>query len=58
MESRMTKRLSKDLETINKNYKDVFTVELPGNDLKIWNIYFVGPKSSVYDGEQYKFHDY
>lgn len=54
----MTKRLSKDLETINKNYKDVFTVELPGNDLKIWNIYFVGPKSSVYDGEQYKFHDY
>lgn len=55
MESRMTKRLQKDLETIQKNYKESFIVELPNNDLKIWFIYFTGPKTTVYEGEQFKF---
>ena len=40
MESRMSKRLQKDLEAIQKNYKDIFAVELINNDLKQWHITF------------------
>ena len=42
METRMTKRLTKDLESIQKNYKDQFTVVLPNNDLKLWHIKIKG----------------
>jgi len=50
----MTKRLTKDFESIQKNYKDTFTVELPNNDLKTWFVYFTGAKDSIYAGEQFK----
>jgi len=41
MEARMTKRLQKDLEAMQKNYKDQFIVTLPqNNDLKLWHIEF------------------
>lgn len=52
----MTKRLTKDFESIQKNYKDVFTVELPNNDLKTWFVYFTGAKDSIYAGEQFKYY--
>eukprot|EP01016_Furgasonia_blochmanni_P014349 TRINITY_DN174_c0_g1_i20.p1 TRINITY_DN174_c0_g1~~TRINITY_DN174_c0_g1_i20.p1 ORF type:complete len:191 (+),score=29.55 TRINITY_DN174_c0_g1_i20:66-638(+) len=54
MESRMTKRLTKDLESIQKHYKEVFVVELPTNDIKLWNISFVGAAGTIYEGENYK----
>ena len=50
----MTKRLTKDLESIQKNYKDVFEVTLPNNDLKTWHIKFTGAKGSIYEGEEFK----
>ncbi|KRX09641.1 Ubiquitin-conjugating enzyme/RWD-like protein [Pseudocohnilembus persalinus] len=54
MEQRMTKRLQKDLEAMQKNYKDQFNVVLPTNDLKLWHISFTLPKESIYAGETYK----
>ena len=53
MEGRMTKRLTKDLESMQKNYKDQFTVKLPTNDLKLWHVQFTMPKGTVYEGEAY-----
>lgn len=50
----MTKRLTKDLEAIQKNYKDIFTVTLPSNDLKTWHVTFSGAKGSLYEGEEFK----
>lgn len=50
----MTKRLTKDLESLQKNYKDVFTVTLPNSDLKVWHIEFSGAKGSIYEGENFK----
>lgn len=50
----MTKRLTKDLEAIQKNYKDIFTVTLPNNDLKTWHVTFSGAKGSLYEGEEFK----
>ena len=50
----MTKRLTKDLESIQKNYKDIFTVTLPNDDLKTWHITFQGAKESIYAGEEFK----
>ena len=55
MESRMSKRLTKDLEAIQKNYKDTFTVELPKGDLKLWHVSFSGAASTLYASEKFKF---
>ena len=55
MESRMTKRLTKDLEAIQKNYKDLFIVTLPNNDLKLWHIKFKGAPSSLYEKEEFTY---
>ena len=54
MEARMTKRLQKDLEAMQKNYKDQFKVTLPTNDLKLWYIDFSLPMETVYKGETYR----
>ena len=54
MESRMTKRLSKDLEGIQKHYKDTFLVELPTSDMKLWHVTFKGADATVFAGETYK----
>ncbi len=51
----MAKRLTKDLESIQKNYKDVFNVELPNNDLKLWHVSFQGASGTIYDNEKFKF---
>lgn len=51
----MTKRLTKDLETIQKNFKDIFKVDLPSkDDLKIWQVSFKGAPKTIYEGETYK----
>lgn len=50
----MSKRLTKDLEAIQKTYKEVFTVELPNGDLKTWHISFVGAAGTIYAGEPFK----
>lgn len=51
----MAKRLTKDLESIQKNYKDTFNVELPSNDLKLWHVSFQGAAGTIYDNEKFKF---
>eukprot|EP00828_Plagiopyla_frontata_P044497 TRINITY_DN728_c0_g2_i2.p1 TRINITY_DN728_c0_g2~~TRINITY_DN728_c0_g2_i2.p1 ORF type:complete len:152 (-),score=24.13 TRINITY_DN728_c0_g2_i2:79-534(-) len=51
--TRMEKRLTKDLEQIQKNYKDQFSVNLPNKDLKLWHIGFVGTKGSAFENEKY-----
>lgn len=53
MESRMSKRLTKDLESIQKNYKEIFTVNLCNGDLKLWHISFTGASDSIYAGEKF-----
>ena len=55
METRMSKRLTKDLEAIQKNYKDTFTVELPNGDLKFWHVSFSGAPATIYASEKFKF---
>ncbi|EGR30636.1 ubiquitin-conjugating enzyme e2w, putative [Ichthyophthirius multifiliis] len=54
MQARMTKRLQKDLEAIQKNYKDQFQVTLPKNDLQIWHIEFTASKETVFADEKFK----
>ena len=51
MEARMTKRLQKDLEAMQKNYKDTFSVTLPSNDLRLWNVDFTAAKGTVFSDE-------
>ncbi len=53
MQSRMSKRLTKDLEAIQKNHKDIFTVTLPNDDIKLWHVSFIGAKESIYAGEKF-----
>lgn len=53
MESRMSKRLTKDLESIQKNYKETFEVTLPNGDLKLWHIKFTGAKETIFAGEKF-----
>ena len=54
MEARMTKRLQKDLEAMQKNYKDQFVVSLPNNDLKLWYIDFTCGEECIYKGEKFR----
>eukprot|EP00330_Aristerostoma_sp_ATCC50986_P011324 CAMPEP_0114587386 /NCGR_PEP_ID=MMETSP0125-20121206/10351_1 /TAXON_ID=485358 ORGANISM="Aristerostoma sp., Strain ATCC 50986" /NCGR_SAMPLE_ID=MMETSP0125 /ASSEMBLY_ACC=CAM_ASM_000245 /LENGTH=146 /DNA_ID=CAMNT_0001783255 /DNA_START=63 /DNA_END=503 /DNA_ORIENTATION=+ len=49
----MSKRLTKDLESIQKNYKEVFDVSLPNGDLKLWHIKFTGAKETIFSGEKF-----
>lgn len=48
MEGRMTKRLQKDLEAMQKNYKDQFIVTLPKNEIKEWNVEFTAAQGTVF----------
>jgi ubiquitin-protein ligase len=54
MESRMSKRLTKDLEAIQKHHKDTFIVEMPTKDIKLWHVKFKGAPKTLYAGEEYK----
>jgi ubiquitin-protein ligase len=54
MESRMSKRLAKDLEAIQKHHKETFTVEMPTNDIKLWHVKFKGAPKTLYAGEDFK----
>jgi ubiquitin-conjugating enzyme E2 W len=54
METRMTKRLNKDHEQMQKNYADVFAVKLVNNDIKHWIVGFKGAQGTIYDGEQFE----
>ncbi|KAL4452961.1 hypothetical protein ABPG74_002526 [Tetrahymena malaccensis] len=54
MEARMTKRLQKDLEAMQKNYKDQFHVTLPNNDLKLWHVEFTAAQGTIFQGEKFK----
>lgn len=54
MERRFVNRLRRDLQTLQKNHKTEFPVEMPNDDMKMWIVGIEGPKGSVYEGEKYK----
>ena len=51
MENRMSRRLQKELESIQKNYKDQITVNLVNDDIRCWHLVVEGPQESIYSGE-------
>ncbi|CAK59733.1 unnamed protein product (macronuclear) [Paramecium tetraurelia] len=54
MQSRMAKRLQKDLEQMQKSYVDQFNVRMPNNDIKHWIVAFEGAKGTLYQGEKFE----
>lgn len=53
MEKRFVNRLTRDLQTMEKNYKDQFPVHRPNDDLKVWHVTLFGAKGSIYEGEKF-----
>ena len=49
----MSRRLQKELESIQKNYKDQISVQLVNDDIRCWHLKVEGPEGSIYSGEQY-----
>lgn len=52
MAQRMSKRLQKEFEAIQKNTHDMKVV-LPNNDLTLWHVNFMGAKGTLYEGENF-----
>jgi ubiquitin-conjugating enzyme E2 W len=53
MEKRFVNRLTRDLQTMEKNYKDQFPVIRPNDDLKVWHVTLYGAKGTIYEGEKF-----
>jgi len=53
MQNRMTKRLTKDLEQMQKIYSDLFQVALLNNDLQVWHVKFVGGEGTLFHNEPF-----
>ena len=53
MERRFVNRLTRDLQTMEKNHKDQFPVFRPNDDLKVWHVTLFGAKGSIYEGEKF-----
>ncbi len=52
MAQRMSKRLQKEYEAIQKNNQEM-KVQLPNNDLSLWHVNFLGAKGTLYEGENF-----
>lgn len=52
MAARMTKRLQKQFESIQKTNPDIKVV-LPTNDLTFWLVDFQGAKGTLYEGQHF-----
>ena len=52
MAQRMSKRLQKEFEAIQKNTHDM-KVNLPNNDLTLWHVQVPGAKGTLYEGEKF-----
>jgi ubiquitin-conjugating enzyme E2 W len=52
MAQRMSKRLQKEFESIQKNTHEM-KVLLPNNDLTLWHVNFPGAKGTLYEGENF-----
>lgn len=52
MAQRMSKRLQKEFEQIQKNTLEMKAV-LPNNDLTLWHLSFMGAKGTLYEGESF-----
>lgn len=52
MATRMSKRLQKEFESIQKSNMDM-KVLLPNNDLALWHVSFLGAKGTLYEGESF-----
>jgi hypothetical protein len=52
MAQRMSKRLQKEFEQIQKNNLDM-KANLPNNDLTLWHLSFNGAKGTLYEGESF-----
>lgn len=53
MDKRFVNRLTRDLQTMEKNYKDQFPVFRPNDDLKVWHVTMYGAKGSIYENEKF-----
>lgn len=49
----MSRRLYKELESIQKNYKEQLGVSLVNEDIRCWHLKIEGPEGSIYSGEHY-----
>lgn len=52
MALRMSKRLQKEYESIQKNNPEM-KASLPNNDLTLWHVNFQGAKGTLYEGENF-----
>jgi|LakMenE18May11ns_1017448.scaffolds.fasta_scaffold8137064_1 hypothetical protein len=52
MALRMSKRLQKEYESIQKNNQEM-KASLPNNDLTLWHVNFQGAKGTLYEGENF-----
>jgi len=52
MAQRMSKRLQKEYESIQKNNQEMKLL-LPNNDLSLWHVNFLGAKGTLYEGENF-----
>jgi ubiquitin-protein ligase len=52
MAQRMSKRLQKEYEAIQKNTHEM-KVLLPNNDLSFWHVNLPGAKGTLYEGENF-----
>lgn len=52
MAQRMSKRLQKEYEAIQKNNQEMKVI-LPNNDLSLWHVQFLGAKGTLYEGENF-----
>lgn len=51
----MAKRLTKDLEQMNKNYQDTFSVKLVNDSIKHWIVAFKGAEDTIYTNETFEY---
>lgn len=48
MDDRIAKRISKEIELMQKSHSETFTIKLINNDIKHWIIGFNGAKDTIY----------
>ena len=51
---RMTKRCTRDLSMMTKQYSGIFTPELINGEINHWHVTFMGAKDTLYQGETFR----
>ncbi|CAK64844.1 unnamed protein product (macronuclear) [Paramecium tetraurelia] len=50
----MSRRLSKELEQMQKSFANEFNIKLPNNEISHWIVGFEGAKGTLYEGEKFE----